>query len=180
MTGLVLALLAVPVPRQALFDEAPAAAAVARAQPRGEPVRGVVEYLASLAAFTAVNGAGAALLSNAHVTVAHKSVSLDGSQATLIGAGACFLLSPLAAALASWAVGKTSDDWSPSLGWPVLGAYGSSAVAVGIGLGLAAADVDRDTATAANAALYLAVPLAAVLLQNAMKDPVYAPPAYSP
>ena len=77
-------------------------------------------------------------------------------------------------------MGKTSDEWKPSFGWPLLGAYGSSLLAVGAGLGLAAADVNRDAATAANAALYLAVPLATVLVQNATKEPVYAPATYSP
>ena len=51
MVCLLLALLAAPVPREALLDQPAESATVARAQPRGEPVRGVVEYLASLAAF---------------------------------------------------------------------------------------------------------------------------------
>src|SRR5438128_8372974 len=166
-------LLAVPVPRAALLDEQPAAATVARAERRSEPLRGVAEYVAGLAAFTLVNAAGSALLSNAHVTVARGGhVSFDGSEASLAGAGACFALSPLALALTTWLIGKGSDSWDPSLGWTSLGAYGSSLLAVGAGVGLAAANVDRGTATGANAALYLAVPLATVLLENATKSPV--------
>ena len=72
----------------------------------------------------------------------------------------------------SWLIGKGSDSWDPSLGWTSLGAYGSSLLAVGAGVGLAAANVDRGTATGANAALYLAVPLATVLLENATKSPL--------
>ena len=68
-------------------------------------------------------------------------------------------------------IGNGSDAWDPSLGWASLGAYGTSLVAVGAGLGLAAANVDRGAATAANAALYLAVPLGTVLLQNVTKSP---------
>lgn len=170
---LVAAVLAAPVPRAALLDEAPASVTVARAERRSEPVRGVVEYAASLAAFTLVNAAGSALLSSAHVTVSKGgSVSLDGSQASLAGAGVCFALSPFAAALTSWLVGKGSDEWDPSLGWASLGAYGTSLIAVGAGVGLAAANVDRGAAVAANAALYLAVPLGTVLLQNATKSPL--------
>ena len=165
--------LAAPVPRAALMDEAPAAVTVARAERRSEPVRGVVEYVASLAAFTLVNAGGSALLSNAHVTVSKGgNVAFDGSQASLAGAGVCFALSPLAAALTSWLVGKGSDSWDPSLGYASLGAYGTSLLAVGAGLGLAAANVDRGAAVAANTALYLAVPLGTVLLQNATKSPL--------
>jgi hypothetical protein len=161
-----------PVPREALYTEAPTQTIVARAQPPGEPVRGVVEYVAALAAFTLVNAGGSMLLSDARITVAQGgSVSLNGSEPSLAGAGACFLLSPLAAAVTSWMIGKGSDDWSPSLGWATLGAYGTSAVALGAGLGLAAMNVDRGTAIAANTALYLAVPLGTVLLQNATKTP---------
>ncbi len=166
-------LLAVPVPRAALLDERPAAATVARAERSSEPLRGVAEYVAGLAAFTLVNAAGSALLSNAHVTVARGGhVSFDGSEASLAGAGACFALSPLALALATWLIGKGSDSWDPSLGWTSLGAYGSSLLAVGAGVGLAAANVDRSTAIGANAALYLAVPLATVLLESATKSPL--------
>ena len=161
-----------PAPRQALLDDAPTQAVVARARPRGEPLRGVAEYFGSLAAFTLLNAGGSALLSNASVTV-HRGggVSLNGSEASLAGAGACFVLSPLAAALTSYFIGRGSDDWDPSLGWATLGAYGTSLVAIGAGLGLASADVDRGAATVANAALYLAVPLGTVLLQNATKSP---------
>ena len=67
-------------------------------------------------------------------------------------------------------VGNGSDVWEPSLGWASLGAYGSSLLAIGGGYLLAGADVSRDTAVAANAALYLAVPLATVLVQNATKS----------
>lgn len=169
---LVAAALAAPVPRAALLDEAPALVAVARAERHSEPARGVVEYVAGLAAFTLVNAGGSALLSQAHVTVSQGgAVAVDGSQAALVGAGACFLLSPLAAALTSWMIGKGSDEWDPSLGWTTLGAYGSSLVAIGAGLGLAAANVDRGTAIAANTGLYLAVPLGTVLLENATKSP---------
>ena len=166
------AALAAPVPRAALFDETPASTTVARADRRSEPVRVVVEYVAGLAAFTLVNAGGAALLSQAHVTVAHGgSVTVDGSQAALWGAGACFLFSPLAAAVTSWLIGKGSDDWDPSLGWTSVGAYGTSLVAIGAGLGLAAANLDRGAAIGANTGLYLAVPLGAVLLENATKSP---------
>jgi hypothetical protein len=169
------AALAAPLPaapRQALLDEAPSSVTVARGQPRGEPLRGVAEYFASLAAFTLVNAGGSALLSNSRVSVSKGGqASLNGSEGALIGAGACFVLSPLAAALTSWMVGRGSDSWDPSLGWASLGAYGTSLAAVGAGLGLAAANVGRDTALAANTALYLAVPLGTVLLQNATKSP---------
>ena len=163
---------AATLPREALFDDAPTQTIVARGERSSEPVRGVAEYIASLATFTAANAAGSALLSDARVTVSKGGqVSLNGSQAALIGAGACFVLSPLVAAVTSWAIGKGSDDWSPSLGWASLGAYGTSALALGAGYGLAAANVDRGTAVAANAALYLAVPLGTVLLQNMTKSP---------
>ncbi len=161
-----------PVPREALFDEAPAQATVARARPQGEPVRGVVEYVAALAAFTLANAAGSALLSDAHVTVAKGgNVSLDGSTPALVGAGACFVLSPLAAAVTSWAIGNGSETWDPSLSWATAGAYGTSLLAIGAGLGLAAMNLDRGAATVADGALYLAVPLGTVLLQNATKTP---------
>ena len=165
------ALLAAPAPRAALLDDRPTQITVARADRQSEPGRSVVEYVAGLAAFTLVNGAGSALLSQGHVTVAHGGAwSVDGSQPALIGAGACFVLSPLAAALTSWMIGKGSDAWDPSLGWTTAGAYGSSLLAVGAGLGMAAANVDRGTAIAANTALYLAVPLATVLIENATKS----------
>ena len=84
-----------PAPREALLDDAPAQVTVARAQPRGEPLRGVAEYAAALAAFTIVNAGGSALLSDSRVTVAKGgSVSFNGSQASLVGAGACFRYRP--------------------------------------------------------------------------------------
>ena len=52
-----------------------------------------------------------------------------------------------------------------------MGAYGTSLVAIGAGLGLAAANLDRGAAIAANTGLYLAVPLGAVLVENATKSP---------
>lgn len=167
------ALTAVPAPREAVLYQTADGITVQRAQPeRGsEPVRGVVEYVVSLASFTLVNAAGSALLSGARVHVAHGSASIDGGAAPLVGAGACFALSPLAAALGSWAVGKGSDAWNPSLGYASLGAYGTSLLALGAGFGMALADVDHDTAVAANSALYLAVPLGTVLLQNATRSP---------
>ena len=167
---LLLLLLAAPVPRAALLDQAPDAAIVARAERPSEPLRGVAEYVGALAAFTVLNAGGSALLSDARVTVAKGSVSVDGTS-SLVGAGACFALSPLAAALTSYFIGKGSDSWDPSLGWATLGAYGTSLLAVGAGVGMAAANDDRGTAIAANAALYLAVPLGAVMLQNATKSP---------
>lgn len=173
MHAVLLALaLAAPVPRAALLDEAPSPVMVARAERPSEPWRGVAEYAGALAAFTLFNAGGSALLSNAHLTVAPGgSVSLDGAQGSLAAAGALFVLSPLAGALASWLIGKGSDSWDPSLGWATLGGYGTSLLAVGAGFGLAAANVDRGTAVAANTALYLAVPLGTVLLQNATKSP---------
>ena len=163
-------LLAAAVPPGALVDQAPDTAVIARAQPPSEPVRGVAEYFAALAAFTLVNAGGSALLSDARVTVAKHTWSIDNTPA-VVGAGACFLLSPLAAALTSYFIGKGSDGWDPSLGWATAGAYSTGAVAVAAGVALAAGNVDRGTAVAANTALYLAVPLGAVLLQNAMKTP---------
>lgn len=169
---LLAAALGAPVPRAALMDERPAQITVARAERRSEPVRGVVEYVAGLAAFTLANAAGSALLSEGHVTVARGgAVSVDGSKPALAGAGACFLLSPLVAAMTSWMIGNGSDAWEPSLGLTTGAAYASSAVAVGAGLGLAALNVDRGAAVAANTALYLAVPLATVLIENATKSP---------
>jgi hypothetical protein len=164
-------LLAVPVPPGALLDQAPQAAIVARGRPPSEPVRGMAEYLGALTAFTLVNAAGSALLSDARVTVGHHSWSVDNTPA-VAGAGACFALSPLAAALASYFIGRTSDSWSPSLGWAAVGAYGTALVAVAGGVGLASVNVDRSTAMAANTALYLAIPLGTVLVQNATKLPM--------
>lgn len=170
---LLAALLAAPVPREALLDDAPAAATVARAGRRGEPLRGVAEYFGALAAFTLVNAAGSAFLSEARIAVDKGGqVSVNGAEGPLIGAGVCFVLSPLAGALASWLIGKGSDAWDPSLGWAALGGYATSLVAVGTGVGLAVANVDRGAAIAANTALYLAVPLGTVLLQNATKSPL--------
>ena len=161
-----------PAPREALLYEVPEQTVIARAERRSEPVRGLVEYAGALAAFTAVNLAGSMLLSDARISVDRGgNVSLNGSQATLAGAGVCFALSPLAGAVTSWLIGKGSDDWDPSLGWATLGAYGTSLLAVGAGSGLAAMNVDRGAAVAANTAFYLAVPLGTVLLQNATKTP---------
>jgi len=166
-----LLLLAVPVPRAALLDQPVDVQVVARAQPRSEPLRGVAEYFASLAAFTLVNAGGSALLSGARVNVSQsRQVSLGNSGPSLAAGGVCFALSPLALAVTSYFIGKGSDSWDPSLGWTTLGAYGSSLIAVGAGLGLAAADLDRGAAIAADTALYLAVPLGTVLLQNATKS----------
>jgi|GEM_PF-1939576 len=163
--------LAASVPASALVDTPEASATVARAEPRGEPLRIAAEVGVSLAAFTALNLAGALLLSSSHVTVRRSSVSLDGSGPQLAFAAACFALSPLAAALGSSLVGRGSDAWEPQLRWAALGAYGASALAVGAGLGLSAANVDRGTAQVVNTALYLAVPLTTVLLQNVTKVP---------
>jgi hypothetical protein len=173
MFALLLAVLAVPVPRAALLTDAADAAIVARAEPKGEPLRGLAEYGAALAAFTLVNAAGVGFLSSGTVNVNQKgSVSLSGAAGSLAGAGICFALSPLAAALASWAVGKTSDTWDSPLGWTAAGAYGSAAIAVGTGLGLSAIGVNRGFGIAANTLLYLAVPLGTVLVQNGEKRPL--------
>lgn len=169
-----------PAPLRALAvlpDEGLAVAAATH--PRAEPSRAVVEYLVSTAVFSAMNTAGALLLDKSSVHVASGGgVSLSGSKTPLIVAGSLFALSPFGAALSSYLVGRGSDDWRPGLLSPTLGAYGMSAVAVAAGLGIASTNVDRNTAIALNGALYLSVPLAAVLLQNAMKDPVSptAPP----
>jgi hypothetical protein len=172
MLALLVAVLAVPVPRAALYTDAADSTVVARARPRGEPVRALAEYGAALAAFTAVNAAGVAFLSSGTVKVDRSgSVSLNGATGSLTGAAICFVLSPLASALGSWAVGKTSDTWDAPLGWAAAGAYGSAAVAVGTGL-LMSTGVNRGVAIAANTALYLAVPLGTVLLQNAEKQPL--------
>src|SRR4051794_16239099 len=118
MLAIAVALLAVPVPRAALFTERAEAAVVARGQPKGEPLRGLLEYGAALAAFTVVNAAGAAIASSGTIDVSQSGhVSVSGATGPLAGAAICFALSPLASALGSWAVGKTSDAWDPSLGW---------------------------------------------------------------
>jgi hypothetical protein len=164
-------LLAASVPPGVLLDDPVETAVVVRAHPKGEPVRGVVEYGSALAAMTLVNVAGSAFLNGSRVTVSQQgSASLDGSAGS-IAAGVCFALSPMVAAVTSWAIGKGSDDWNPSLGWAMAGAYGSAAVAVGAGLGLSAAGISHDSAVVANTALYLAVPLGTVLVQNATKTP---------
>jgi hypothetical protein len=170
MLAAALSLLALAVPREALYDDAPAQMVVARARPAGEPLRGVAEYAGALAAFTLVNAGGSALLSDARFNVTKGGDVSSSGSAALVGAGACFVLSPLAAALTSWLIGKGSDTYDPSLGWATLGAYGSSLLAVGTGVGLAAMNLDRGPAIAANTALYLAVPLGTVLVQNATKS----------
>jgi drug/metabolite transporter (DMT)-like permease len=161
--------LAVAVPPAALVDSRPDAVVVARAKPPGEPLRMAGEYLGALAAFTAVNAGGVAFLSGARVRHAVTGETSLDSPGSLAAAGAAFVLSPLASALASWLIGKGSDAYDPSLGGAVLGAYGTSAVAVGAGLGLAAANLDRGAAKVANVLLYLAVPAGTVLVQNALK-----------
>lgn len=161
--------LSAAVPPAALLDSRPDAVVVARARPPGEPLRIAAEYLGALAAFTALNAGGSAFLSGARVHVAQGGQTSVESGGSLAAAGACFVLSPLASALASWFIGKGSDAWEPSLGGAVLGAYGTSAVAVGAGLGLAAAHLDRDAARVANTLLYLAVPAGTVLVQNALR-----------
>jgi hypothetical protein len=172
MLLLCLALLAEPVPSGAIVTTPTDAAMVARARPTSEPLRALVEYGSALAAMTLVNAGGVASLNGARVTVSQQgSVSLNGSGGSMAAAGACFLLSPLAAALSSWAVGKTSPQWDPSLGWAAVGAYGSSAIAIGAGMGLSAMGVGHDAAVFANTALYLGVPLGTVLVQNATKTP---------
>src|SRR3954467_2512286 len=124
MLAVALAVLAVPVPRAALFTERAEAAIVARGEPKGEPLRGLFEYGPALAASTAVTAAGAAFLSSGTIDVSQSGhVSVSGAAGALTGAAVCFVLSPLASALGSWAVGKTSDAWDPSLGWATAGAY---------------------------------------------------------
>jgi hypothetical protein len=169
MLALVLASLATAVPPAALFDSRPDSLVVARARPPAEPLRMAGEYVGALAAFTAVNAAGAAFLSGARFHHAQGGPTSLDSPGSLAAAGTCFVLSPLASALASWFIGKGSDAYDPSLGGAVLGAYGTSALAVGAGLGLAAANLDRDAAKVANVLLYLAVPAGTVLVQNALK-----------
>src|SRR3954471_4195313 len=100
MLALTLALVAVPVPRAALFTERAEAAIVARGEPKGEPLRALIEYGAALAAFTAVNAAGAAFLSSGTIDVSPSGqASVSGATGALTGAAVCFLLSPLASAL---------------------------------------------------------------------------------
>lgn len=171
MTLLLLALLAAGAPPAALYQSTADAVTVARAEPPHEYGRDAVEYGASLAAFTGVNAIGSALLSQGHFTVGGGHASYDGSAAALGSAIGCFVLSPFVAALTSWIIGNGSDSYDPHLGWATLGAYGTSALALGAGYGLASADVSRDTAVAASTALYLAVPLGGVLLQNLTKTP---------
>lgn len=161
--------LAMAAPPAALVDSRPDSVVVARAKPPGEPLRMGGEYLGALAAFTALNAAGSAFLSGARVHHAVGGQTSVDSPGSLAAAGTCFVLSPLASALASWFIGKGSDAYDPSLGGAVLGAYGTSAVAVGAGFGLAAADLDRGAAQVANVLLYLAVPAGTVLVQNALK-----------
>jgi hypothetical protein len=173
MLALLVAVLAVPVPRAALLTEAADVAIVARGEPRGEPIRALAEYGTALAAMTLVNAVGVAFLGSGTINVNQGgSVSLGGAGGALASAGICFALSPLAAALGSWAVGKTSDSWSSPLGAATAGAYGTAALAVAAGFGMGAAGVNRNVGIAANTLLYLAVPLGAVLLQNAEKTPL--------
>lgn len=177
MLALALTLVAAPLPRAALYDDALDRAAVARAQPPSEPLRMAAEYGAALAAFTAVNAGGVAFLSSGTIRANQTgSVSLSGATFALTGAAICFALSPLASAIGSWAVGKTSDHYDSPLGAARLGAYGSAAVAIGAGLGLSALGINRTAGIAVNTALYLAVPLGTVLVQNAFKEPLPAQP----
>src|SRR2546423_15707394 len=86
MIAVLAVLLAVPAPRAALLDERPAVATVARAERKSEPLRGVAEYFAGLAAFTLVNAAGSALLSELRVTIARGGhVSFHRAEASLAG-----------------------------------------------------------------------------------------------
>jgi hypothetical protein len=147
-------------------------AVTAARSPAGEPTRAVAEYLVSTLVFSGMNAAGGALLSHGSLHVSNTgAVSLAGNRNSVIAAGSLFVLSPFGAALSSYLVGRGSDTWKPGLLSPTLGAYGMSAVAVAAGLGIATTNVDRNTAIALNGALFLSVPLAAVLLQNATKDP---------
>src|ERR1041384_681160 len=123
-----------------------------------------------MAAFTLVNAGGSAALSRPRGHGAKGRWSVENAPA-VAGAGACFVLSPLVAAMTSYFIGNGSDEWRPSAGWATLGAYGTSAVALAAGLGLASMNVDRSTAMAANTLLYLSVPLGTVLVQNATKAP---------
>lgn len=167
------AALAVPVPRGALLDEAPAAAVVARGERSSEPLRGVAEYFGALAAFSALNAGAVALAVNeSHFTIDNSRVSVDASPAAVVAVASCIVLSPLAAALTSWLIGKGSDQWDPSLGWAAAGAYGSTVLAAGAGAGLVYAGADQTTGIIAGTALYLAIPLGTVLLQNATKSPL--------
>src|SRR5207245_1508893 len=83
---------------------------------------------------------------------------VDVPVGSLVAAGLCFAISPFAAALGSYLVGKGSDRWDPSLGWASAGAYGTALVAAGAGLGMGAADVDRTAARVMDGVLYFAVP----------------------
>jgi hypothetical protein len=167
----ILLALAAVVPPGALLDQPGDAATMARAERHSELPRSVAEYAVSLAALTGTLALAFPLLSQGHVTVSHGNVTVDGSHAALAGAGAFIAVSPFVSALGSWLVGKGSSEWDPSLGWATLGAYGSSLLAVAGGMGLAAANVDRSTAVVVDTALYLAVPLGTVLLQNATRQP---------
>ena len=131
----------------------------------------MAEYAVALAAFTAVNLAGVVLANQATVRVARGNVSVEGSKEALVAGAAAFALSPFAGALGSYLVGRGSDHWRPKLGWATLGGYGVATLALAGGYGIATTDVNRDTARALNGALYLAVPLGSVLLQNATKSP---------
>jgi hypothetical protein len=160
-----------PLRSVAVLPDESLAVAVASG-PAREPTRAVVEFLVSTVVFSAMNAAGAALLDRGSVHVSSTGgVSLAGSRSSVIAAGSLFVLSPFGAALSSFLVGRGSDSWKPGLLSPTLGAYGMSAVAIATGLGIAKTNVDRNTAIALNGALFLSVPLAAVLLQNATKDP---------
>ena len=139
-----------------------------RGPPPGEPLRAGVEYAAALAAFSAVNAGGVALLSSSPIHVS-RTGNVDAPVGSLVAAGTCLAISPFVAALGSYLVGRGSDRWDPSLGWASVGAYGTALVAVGAGLGMAAADVDRTAAGVVDGVLYFAVPLGAVLLQNATR-----------
>jgi hypothetical protein len=134
-------------------------------------MRALAEFAVSTLVFTAMNAGGVALFerSTFHVR-AGGGVDVGNSQNTLIAAGSLFVLAPFAAALSSYLVGRGSDRYRPGLLSPTLGAYGMSTLAVGAGVGLAFSSVDRDTVRVLNGALFLSVPLAAVLLQNALKD----------
>jgi hypothetical protein len=172
MLALLAALLAAPVPSPALYSDAVDRTLIARAEPRSERWRGVGEYFSALAAFTAVNAGGVAFLSRGQVDVAQSGqVSMGGATGALTGATICFALSPLASALGSWAVGKTSDIWNEPFGAALAGAYGTAALAVGAGMGLGALGINRSAGMVVNSALYLAVPLGTVLTQNAFRTP---------
>jgi hypothetical protein len=172
MLALLAALLAAPAPPSALSSDPVDRAVVARGEARSEKWRGVAEYFSALAAFTAVNAGGVAFVSSGAVQVSQSGqVSMSGATGALTGASLCFALAPLASAIGSWAVGKTSDTWNEPFGAAVLGAYGSAALAVGTGVGLGALGINRSAGIAVNSALYLTVPLGTVLAQNAFRTP---------